>query len=447
MRKKLLPLFLVCIVLMQLFNIKTLAVWAPPAAPTGRAVFLMNADTGTVLYSKNEREKMYPASITKVMTAIVAYEKLKSNLNQVITVQKSDLAPLSGTGASTSGLKEGEQLTIEQLLNCLLVPSGDDSALVLARAAGGDVDTFVKEMNAKAKEIGAKNTHYVNPHGLHDSEQYTTAEDTYLIARYAMEKCKDIANIVSQTSYTLPPTNKRAKATVFYNTNWTLRSSYRDYYLSSIKGIKTGSTSQAGACLVSYAQKGGITFYCVVMGGTKSGNSNSSFADTKALYDWAFGHFQIMELVKPSYSCKEVKVQMGLNKEKLMLVSKSQFNALVPKDTSQSNMKLVTHAPDTVTAPIKKGQTIGYADVMVTGANNTQQKLGTVSLVASESVQLSTPLYIMNVLGKFIHSIWFKVAIALAVILLAAYIWISYNYNRRKKQLNRRRSKRYKGLK
>jgi D-alanyl-D-alanine carboxypeptidase (penicillin-binding protein 5/6) len=169
---------ILCFGLAQISGLKASALWTPPQTPTCNAVYLVNADTGTVMYQKNQDEKIYPASTTKMMTAILVYEKFKNNLNTKVTVERNDITPLEGKFGSLVPLVPGEQLTVEQLLYCMLIKSGDDSADTLARVTAGSIDSFADMMNAKAKEIGAVNTHYVNPHGLQDPEQYTTAYDT-----------------------------------------------------------------------------------------------------------------------------------------------------------------------------------------------------------------------------------------------------------------------------
>ena len=152
-----------------------------------QAALLVNLDTSTVVFEQNADKKMEPASTTKIMTFIVASEQIKDLSGTKITVKKSVIDQLQGTGSSLSGVLEGEELTALQLLNCLMVPSGNDAAMVLADyVGGGDIGKFVDLMNEKAKELGCKNTHFANPHGLHDDQHYTTARDLYVITKYAM---------------------------------------------------------------------------------------------------------------------------------------------------------------------------------------------------------------------------------------------------------------------
>lgn len=438
MRKSL--AFLLCFVIFaaSFTNVKADALWSPPTAPSCRNVFLINTDTNTVVYEKNPNQKIYPASITKLMTAILVMQKFEGKMDTQVTVLQSDLSPLAGTDSSTALLKVGEQLSIKDLLYCLLLPSGNDAALILARVTGGDVKNFIAMMNKEAQSIGAKNTHYVNPHGLQDDEQYTTAYDTYLIAKKAMT-FGDLRQIVATPKYTMPQTNKNP-AHILLNTNEML-SSGSPYFDKYVQGIKTGTTSKAGACLVSYAQKDGYTYYCVAMGGVDSTingkKSNTALADTKALYTWAFSGFKVNSLIDIKEPQAQVKVELAWQKDHILLLPDRQFNALVPSTYDKKDLKIQpVGLPKSVTAPVKKGQKICTADILLKG-----QKIGTVNLVASEDVALSQPLYILNMIGKFFGSIWFKIVSVVLVIILVSYVVLSYLYNRKKKMLNKRKKK------
>jgi D-alanyl-D-alanine carboxypeptidase (penicillin-binding protein 5/6) len=439
-RKTVIFLLLLCILASGVPAFTAGAEWAPPTVPaTSKAVYLVNSDTGTVLYSKNADEKVYPASITKLMTAILTVEKYKDNLDTVITVQKSDVEPLLGTGSSLmgTGLKANEQLTVRQLLYGLLLPSANDAAMVLARATGGSVENFVGMMNSKAKELGCKNTHYVNPHGLQDPEQYTTAEDAYLIAKYAMT-FDILAQIVDTAHYTV---QTNLQHYTLNNTDKMITPGSSHYY-KNVKGIKTGSTDAAGDNFVSYATSGGITYYCVVMGGKKVDNvCSTAFNETKPLYTWAFSTFGIKNLVAKNSFQAQLPIQLAWNKTNIQLVADSQFNALIPNDTDSKLITLKTRdIPKSIMAPVKKGQKIGEADVMLKIKGQTQeQKLGTVALVASESVNRSQPLYFIYMVGRFFNSRWFKIISALLIFFLIVFFIMSYLRNRRRKMMNRRK--------
>lgn len=429
MRKTVVFLIVFCLTAFGFGGFTALA-WDPPAPVSSDAVYLVNPDTNTVIYQKNADQKMAPYSITKLMTAILTMEKYKDSLNTVVTVKSTDFSTLSHD-SSLMDLKAGQQVTIEQLLDGLLIYSGNDAATVLARAVAGDIPTFVTQMNQKAKELGCKGTNYVNVHGLPDDQQYTTAADTYLIAKYAMSFPK-LAEISAMTSFTY---NNQTLPT----TNAMLRKSSQ-YYYEYVKGGKTGSITNVVNC-VSYAQnKSGVTYYAVVLGG--AGNyraTNACFADTVALYKWVYGSFSVKTLVdKDSPQGNELNLELAWNKTKLQPVAGADFEALIPSSTDLKTIKVVTQktSPTTVMAPVKKGQKIGKADVMLG-----DQKLGTIDLVAPDSIARSQPLYFVYLVGRFFSSIWFVVISVFLVVLFVLYLTLLALYNRRRRmgRQNRRR--------
>ncbi len=437
MRKTVAFLIVFCMTVAALVGVPTggltaHAEWNPPAAVASQSVYLVNSDTGTVIYQKNADQKEAPYSITKLMTAILTIQKYKDSLNTTTTVTKSDLASLANTGSSIMDLKAGQQVTVEQLLDGLLIYSGNDAANVLARLVGGDTATFVKQMNEEAQKLGCKNTHYVNPHGLPDDQQYTTAADTYLIAKTAFSYSK-LAEISGTTSFTY---NKQVLPT----TNAMLRKT-SPYYYESVKGGKTGSTSQSFN-YVSYAQnKSGVTYYCSVFGGTGSlYGSNSCFADALALYKWVYGSFSMRTIVeKGSVQGNELDLKLAWNKNKLQPVAAAEFDALIPSGTDLKTIKVITDksSPTSVMAPVKKGQKLGTADVMLG-----DQKLGTVELTSPSTIARSQPLYFVYMVGRFFSSIWFVVISICLVAVFLLYLVLLAVYDRRQRTTMRRRRRR-----
>jgi D-alanyl-D-alanine carboxypeptidase (penicillin-binding protein 5/6) len=441
MRKAIIFIIFLFISVSQLTNYTLAASVQPSSTPSCNAIYLINEDTNTVIYQKNATQRVYPASLTKLMTCILAVEKFKNNLDTTVTISHEDIDPLNGTWSSSSNLLPGEQLTIRQLLHCLLMESANEAANAIARLVAGNVDDFVTLMNEKAQEIGAKNTNYVNPHGLQDPNQYTTVYDTYLIAKYAM-KYDVLKTIVSKSKFDLPQTNKHKSRTIS-NTNSLLNVSSK-YYYKYVQGIKTGTTTEAGTCLVSYATKSGFTYYCVAMRGPKQLDTatnlapNLAFSDTKALYQWAYSTFELTPLVQKQEPQTQVNVELAWKKNRILLYPEKQFDALIPKKSDLSKVSIVPHVPVSIQAPVKIGQIIGAADVYFNG-----QKMGTVKLVSIEPVDLSQPLYFLYITGIFFSSIWFKLLCIFLVFAFSMYILITYFINRKKSFLNHRQGKRY----
>ena len=214
---------------------------------------LASLNTGELLYQKSENKRLYPASLTKIMTATVVLDTA-NDLNEVVTAGESAIAILQGTDSSTMGLQAGEQLSVLNLLYTLLVHSANDAANILAERFGnGSIAEFVEKMNQKAAELGMQNTHYVNAHGLHDENHYTTPYDMYLLTRYAL-KNETFKKIVETVRYTLPATNKHGQR-ILATTNFLqdANSVTPEYFYKYAGGVKTGYTDEAGRCLVSTA--------------------------------------------------------------------------------------------------------------------------------------------------------------------------------------------------
>lgn len=425
--------FLVSILILTIFAVQfsfpsVLAASTPSFQVNCGSVYMINTDTNTVVYSKNANKRIYPASTTKLMTAILTVEKFKDKMNTPVTFTHEDINSLK---RENSGLfVAGETLTVEQLLNCMLVESVNEAAVALARTVGGNEADFVAMMNKKAKEIGAVDTHFMNPHGLQDPDHYSTAYDIYLIAHYATTmKDGTIAGIVSQTSYDLAATNKHPVRTLV--TTNKLLGEGTSYYYRYCKGIKTGTTTQAGYCLASYAVKNGITYYCVAMDAPKTTAVNRAFTDTRSLYQWAYSTFQMHTVLDTNEHLFQVNVLVAANNNsKLWLYPDRALETLAaPGEKTAQSRNIVIHSQTQVLAPVKIGQKLGTADVYLSG-----QKIGTVNLVASEAIARSSPAYFLYSAGQFFSSFWFKLICAVITVLFIGYISLTVHLNRRKKE-------------
>lgn len=409
--------------------------------PTSKSLYLLNLDTGSPVYEKNINERCYPASTTKIMTYIITAEHVKDFEKTKVEIKQSILNELNGTGSSTAGLQGGETLTITQLLNALMIPSGNDAAMVLADyIGGGDISAFVKMMNDKAKELGCENTHFMNPHGLHDPDHYTTAADLAKIAEYAMTlpKFMDIAN--TTVSYCL------GEDRPLITTNY-LIDDYRggDYYYSYAKGIKTGSTGDdSGYCLVSSAVYGGYSYLCVALGAPYSSSDgeqldNGAMIDSKSLYQWAFSNLQMTTVIDEKTIVDEVGLNFAWGKDRLKLVPAKSYATLLPSDIKASSIDKEYSIPESVNAPIKAGDKIGT--VTLRYANN---DLATVDLVAAESVEQSDLLVAIDGIKNALSSPWFIICVAIIVILIVIYIIVAAIYSKRSR--NNRKVKTYRRM-
>jgi D-alanyl-D-alanine carboxypeptidase len=287
--------------------------------PNGPGVFaesaiIMDASTGLILYEKNIDEAHYPASITKVMTALIALEN--SNLSDVVTFSRNAVFDVD-LDSSRIGIDVGEQLTMQQCLYGLLLESANEVSYAMAEHVGGSVENFAKMMNDKAKSLGCENTNFVNPHGLHDSNHYTTAYDMALITKEAM-KNETFRKIFSSRTYQIPPTNIQSETRYLRNHHkFVLK---QDYRYDDCIGGKTGYTSISKFTLVSVAKRGDLELVCVVM---RDDSSAHQYSDTKELFDFAFDNFSI-------YPIAELEVSPMLNESPLF----TRYNSLLSKEES-----------------------------------------------------------------------------------------------------------------
>lgn len=338
------------------------------------AVILVENKTGKVLYEKNSEQKMYPASTTKILTAIIAIEN--GNLNDNVTVSKSALAQMK-SGYSSAYLSEGEIMSVENLLTVLLVHSANDASNVLAEYISGSIEDFVKLMNNKVKEIGCTHTNFVTTNGLHDDNHYTTAKDLSTIARYCMQN-QTFRKIVSMKKCVIPATNKSAQR-IYKNTNDLLIPTSGYYYQGCI-GIKTGYTSEAKNCLISACNKNGLQLIAVVLGSALTDNKRSArYVDSKTLYDYAYSNYSISTIAKSSTVIDTIEIK-GATKEtkSLDLILEKDIKALI--DNNNSNINYEITLKDSLSAPIAAHSVIGTVTYNIDG------DLYTENLIASHDV-------------------------------------------------------------
>lgn len=278
---------------------------------------LIESKTGRILYEKDAYSKYYPASTTKIMTALLTLENV-SDLKEVATVSYNSVFTVP-SGYSTDLLKVGEELTIEDLLYALLVKSSNEAANVLAEHISGNVESFATMMNTRAVELGCKNTHFVNPNGIHNENHYTTSYDLSLITKEAM-KNETFRKIVSTASYTLPSTNKYDRIDRnLITTNDIIRKSSKYYYEYAI-GIKTGYTTPAKNCLVAGANKDGVELILVLLHADKLNSNRESVRDidAKNLFEYVYNNFSEKTIVDANGAVDTIKVKMQQVKLKIL---------------------------------------------------------------------------------------------------------------------------------
>lgn len=335
--------------------------------------FIMDNRTNKVLYSKEENKKMYPASTTKILTAIIVLENC--NLDDVVTASYDAIMSIP-QGYFTTNIQIGEQLTVEQLLELLLVPSANDAANVLAEYVGGTNDSFVAMMNTKVNELCLTNTHFTNVYGLHDENHYTTAHDLAFIMKYCL-KNDTFRRIAGQASCSIPTTNKYG--TRSYNSSNELLISNNENYYKYLTAGKTGFTSNARECLVSSAYRDDLELICVVLG------SNNRFADTRTLYEFAYSNYSIKNIVNENDFITTIEISNATkDTENLDLLVAESIPALVNSNDSISEITPEIILNNNIYAPIEEGSILGRVKYNVNGISYTTD------LIASQNVEEST---------------------------------------------------------
>lgn len=375
------------------------------------AAILIDSKTGTILYSKASEEEMYPASTTKILTAILALEKC--NLDDTVTVSKSAISSIP-SGYSSAYLSEGEKISVNDLITVFLVHSANDAGYVLAEYISGSIEEFAKLMNEKALEIGCKHTHFTNPSGIHNENHYTTAYDLALIARYCMQNSK-FKNIVSMKTCTINATNKFG-IRKYTNTNDLINPSSK-YYLEECVGIKTGYTAQAKNCLISACAKNNLGLICVVLGANQLHSGESSrYEDSINLFKYGYSNYSIKTFANKDDIIKNIEVKNGTKKTgNLDLTLEDSISGLVKNNENLPNASIVLN--DTISAPISKGTILGT--ISYTVGNNTYTK----NLVASHDVEEDKLLLFI-----------FEIILGIVLLLILTTILISKSKKKRKKK-------------
>lgn len=342
---------------------------------TSEAVLIMEESTGKVIYEKNAYERRFPASTTKIMTAILALENCK--LEDTATASEYAIMSIP-SGYSNANIQVGETLTIKDLLYSLMVTSANESAIILGEHISGSEEAFCWLMNDKAKELGCKDTHFVNPNGIHKDDHYSTAYDLALMAKYAMQN-ETFRQIVKTTEFSLPSTDSYSgEERHFYNTNNLIRSETNWYY-EYATGIKTGFTSQAGNCLVSSAEKDGVSYIAVVLNAPvryENGRTISArYLDTTNLFEYAFNNYHFSKMKSTNDLVKTITIENGKKKENsLNLLIASDVNVLLSVDNNEVFEPEIT-LNENLNAPIKKGDIVGNITYKIDGLKYTADLL------------------------------------------------------------------------
>lgn len=390
---------------------ENLLVEAPEYEAGCDTALLLELNSGIVIYAKNAESTVYPASLTKIMTCLVALQYASKDLDKMVTVSENALAGIAEAGGEIR-LQAGERMTLRDVLYYLMVSSTNEAGNVIAEYVAGDIPSFVSLMNKTARELGCTGTHFANTHGLHDTNHYTTARDLSIITRKALT-FSAFREISSTAEYTVGATNlsdsKKLTTTNYLILNDGNRyladnGNYYTYYREGAEGIKTGYTSAAGRCVISRATDGNMDLLCIIMGAATRVMSDGSprydnFVEAKKLFNYGFDNFAYAKVVeKGKWPMFPEKVQYATDKRGVVLIPSDDVSCLLPKEFEKD--KVATHytLDDSkgLVAPLKQGEQVGTVYVTYDGVTVGSSKLETLTDVEVQSVDKA----IAEVIGK-----------------------------------------------
>lgn len=436
---KLLPIILIICVIFSLWAPMALALDDPEL--NAKAAIVVDLNSGRILYGKNIDEQRAPASLTKVMTALLALEAVDNGqvtMEDRVTAQ-TDCRDGLEEDSSTSGIMPGMETSLREYITCALVQSANEACNVIGTYISGSTSAFVELMNQRAAELGCVNTHFANTNGLPAEGHYSSAYDLYLITREAMKHpaFMEICNLK-----TYQPENTGINAgNVITNSNSLLvaNEAYGNYVYEGAAGVKTGFTQAAGYCLISTAERNGLSVMAIVMGCDGWMNANieeyKNFSDSRTLYDWVFNNFTSRQVLTTADPVLQVQVDLAAGDGNLILYPEHDVSYLLPSDLDISQVQ-VAAAPieEQYTAPIAAGTVLGRATITLDG-----EELGSVNLVNSSSVELARGQFFMQRLKAVFTNKWVIIVFAVILVLAALYIMLVIRYRRARREYLRRR--------
>ena len=408
----------------------------PSFTVAAKAALLIDLNTGRTVYEQDADERVYPASLTKIMTCLLALEN--GNLSDVITVDESALSGLD-QDSSVVGLKVGEQITLENLLYCMMVSSGNDAANVVAEYIAGSVADFVRMMNERAYALGCKDTHFNNPHGLHDESHYTTARDLAIITQAAL-KSENFRQIVDTAEYVIPASATGEEHKLKTTNMLIYKSTGNSLYYSRATGVKTGYTSAAGRCLIATAEDDGIRFLSVLCGAKTSILDTGdllmeSFPETIKLLDYGFDNFFYVTALSPLYPIDQVTVLNSAGSEAVAVAPAKDVRLLLPANYNPDALRTeVLLDAKEVEAPVSEGQKLGLARVYYGN-----ELIDETDLLAIADVTRSEFSSVASTSTAYIQKNWWKWIVFLILGVIAAFLILLVLLQIRRRRLRRLR--------
>ncbi len=387
-------------------------------AAAARAIYLVNDESGTVVFEQQADTQLPMASLTKLMTALIAIEYCEDLTGTVVTVPGNlqNYYDLPVAELSMADLVSGEQLSMYDMLHCLLLPSGNDAAVAIAEYWGYEV--FISMMNQRAESLGCTNTHFVNPHGLDADGHYSSARDLYVITQ-KLREYPVFTEIAEKSSYELPATNMQPARTI--NSSILLqRTDLSEYYVDYIKGYKTGNTDAAGRCFVTRITKDGVNYTLVLLGCADKSDGKytqfpGSFNETVAIAEWCFANLTYDNIIVTGQQMCEVPLRFCRESESALLYADGDLATLVYLYGDDSLISCEFDVPESVDAPLSAGEGIGTVTVSYDG-----RVVGTLALVTQQEYRQSLVLVAWDAIVRFAKT---PAALIVAAVLAAALVW------------------------
>ena len=417
-----------------------------------KAAILMDADSGNVLYALNEDTPLFTAGLSVMMTALLAAEAEERGdvaYDDVVVASAASHSDVT-EDASIQNIVPGEEMSLEDLLACILIGGASEACNIVAEHVGGSIGDFVKKMNARAAELGCTGTNFVNAHGLPADRNYSTAYDMALIASQFVkhDKLIELANTVAKT---IPATNVSGERSLT-STNYILRQDYTRYYYSYACGIKSSYTEDAGFCLASSMKADGSYVVSIVLGCRILESDNGfydvqSFIQTRRLFQWFNSRYSLRDVISTIEPITEIPVQLAEGTDTVVCCSLEGLRLFLPtelniKDTYKRVITIYSQEPgaEPLTAPVTRGQVLGELRV-TDGKGGTY---GPFPLVANTDVAVSRVELMRRRLGDLVKGKWFRTIfwIVVAVIALYAILVIRYRILRMKERRARRKARR-----
>lgn len=411
-----------------------------------KSAALIELNTHAIIFSYELDRQVYPASLTKIMTCMLALQY--GNLDDVLTISSAAFTDVDEY-SSNAGLIEGERLPLREVLYCVMVSSANEACNAVAEYISGDIETFVALMNQKAQELGMTGTHFANPHGLHDDEHYTTARDLATLASWAWQN-PQFREFATTVEHTLPATELSEERTLETTNYLTINSPDNKYYYPLASGVKTGFTTPAGGCLISTATSGEVSFMSIMCGCSTVVHDDGSqtdqrFTQSRELLEFGFETYSFVQVLSATAMLDQPEVRNADGRNNVVVHAKQDVTVLLPNDIKpeEITMKIDYDRLPPLSAPLEEGQRVGTVTAYYTNI-----PLAQTDLVTLTAVEESKPVIVLPEKGEIAGSIlsaflkyWYLTipGAILLILIIALFIIRAINVRKAKKRAERRR--------